>query len=411
MTAIRQFLWAEWKSILWGALLVLVMQGLEYGGWISGMEGRVLDAYQRRPFGWFETPEPPIVLVEIDDAAYQACMGGTSPMPPERIQWLLDSLFASVRPRTVGVDILTDSPQHNYGGLLQWQRTHAPTTVVWATPPLAQTSMVPAFPLWMIGREEELFVQPAKVLGQQPFEDGKLEQGESRNRWAVPVFPKDDDLRLRKFPREVHLVLDNKIEVGPTWAMKLAEVNRAEPSAGENDIPEVLIAFYKPIQARYSVSQLFECKQPAKPTAALAEFARVVTKDPGTIVLVGGTWATSGDFHYTPGGKLPGLEVNALALRAELKGERVHEPPRWMMVVLDFAVSIMIVLAFYRGTRVRAMMRNSARVVFVVFLLSRGLFSFGYIWLSWIGVVIGFAPHLLVEIYRKDPTVSEHSHH
>src|SRR5262249_51227011 len=152
----------------------------------------------------------------------------------------------------------------------------------------------------------------------------------------------------------------------------------------------------------YKLSEMFQCKTDKQRTPAFAEFKEKVHQDPSTIVLVGGSWEASNDFHNTPAGKLAGVEVNALAGRSEMEGLQLHEAPRWLFIILDLMVAVTIVLAS-DVRRVRTMMLRSAGIVLIVFVASFLAFLLRYVWLSWIGVALGYAPHMLVEIFNKDP--------
>src|SRR5262245_12300670 len=138
----------------------------------------------------------------------------------------------------------------------------------------------------------------------------------------------------------------------------------------------------------------------------------------GSIVLVGGTFG--GDVFAAPTEKpIPGLLLNAQAVRAEIVGPVVEEWPHWVTLLLDMSVGLLIALIFSRRLhrwivrllqprpaaqerwRRRAdhvMWRVGATVGLglIVYVISWALFSSKEIlWLSWVGMLLmGLAWHI-----------------
>jgi hypothetical protein len=54
---------------------------------------------------------------------------------------------------------------------------------------------------------------------------------------------------------------------------------------------------------------------------------------------------------------------------------------------------------------IRWMIAASLSLVIFTFLASLIVFRFGYLWLTWIGVLIGMGPHVIHEIWKMNPRV------
>lgn len=120
------------------------------------------------------------------------------------------------------------------------------------------------------------------------------------------------------------------------------------------------------------------------------------------VVLLGGTFEFGRDSYQTATGTTPGLFINAYALAAEMSethGIGLREARRIYLIGFDVLVMFGILWAFSLARTVRGKMRLSLVPLAVTIALSRLVFSFGFVWVSCIGVAFGFLLHLLVEIY------------
>ena len=62
-------------------------------------------------------------------------------------------------------------------------------------------------------------------------------------------------------------------------------------------------------------------------------------------------------------------------------------------------------LAAAKYYNIRWMINASLFLLVAVILASLVIFRFGYLWLTWIGVLIGMGPHVIIEIWRMNPRV------
>ena len=60
-----------------------------------------------------------------------------------------------------------------------------------------------------------------------------------------------------------------------------------------------------------------------------------------------------------------------------------------------------------RHNEIRWMIAASFSLVVFTFLASLIVFYLGYLWLTWIGVLIGMGPHVITEIWMMNPRVLE----
>src|ERR1700694_5225999 len=97
-------------SLLWAVGLTVLMLALEYWGWLAGPEGKVMDILLR-PHTLESLSAGSIITVEIDDDSYQKCFTSASPLHEETVIAMVKDL-ACTGARTIGVDILTESPRY-----------------------------------------------------------------------------------------------------------------------------------------------------------------------------------------------------------------------------------------------------------------------------------------------------------
>jgi hypothetical protein len=372
--------------------VTLIVQYCEYRGMFANMEGAVVDSFLRHS----SAERSPVIVVQIDDAAYKECFASTSPLNPERVESLVNALL-SVKPDVLGVDIITDvfsasqaAPYRRLSG----QSANKPRTV-WAAAAEKATVVPVNFFYWLAGAHDSVIIRPSRILGYEP---GSLPD----DTWGPSIYLRDDDLRMRKFPRLVAMSSDPDdpptIQQGVVLARRIAEfycLNHACKLDRSNE-DEVYFSYGWPIQ-HFDVGHLFRCHQSLEPSGNLwTEFAM---RAPGSILLLGGTFSTSKDFYSTPVGQLAGLYINAEAVNSEINGTGVEEAPRYFVLILDLLIGCLIVLAFTTNWGTRRKIQMSFAIVAVTALASGLLISRGFVWLTWTGMALGLFPHIVWELY------------
>jgi hypothetical protein len=425
---------AFWKRILSPVPFLLTvglavgLQFLEFKGLLAGPEGVV--------YGWYlallhRAPKdlPAIVTVEIDDDAYQACFGGVSPLNPDRMGEILEGILPGMQPPqedvyipVMGVDIITDSTSVDYRGLLA-KNGEIKVAKVWAAAAERSSGDPDTFASWFFGKPRKEVIQPTRVLGRE------ASALPSDVLWAVPSYPQDEDLRVRRFPRRVDLLVNRPVNGSangsgsdqPTvvtrnsWAREIAVQHcvrrnctvEADEEAGE----ESLLAFDGGLQ-RYPVSELFDCSQQhaqPRPEKIREMWAFVVAKR--ALILLGGTFGSARDSYMTPKGAMPGLHINAYAIQSEVAHNGIHEAPRWIVILSDVLLGFVLSSFFHGSGRLRPMLVKSGLAIAGVVLLSMVVFMMGYLWLTCVGIAFGKTIELFREIWEKDPVVMAESHH
>ena len=396
-----------WVSLFVVILLALVMQWLDFRGWLAGPEGRIADALLGRngSSSGRQAKGSPISVIEIDDAAYDACFDSVSPMYANRVAGLVRGA-ALANPSVIGIDILTGAriraaayqtaAGHELGSLR--------SKLVWVAgmekSKFEDTSFIP----WLFGAEDELTVQPSGVLGFEPDElDSRREI-----LWSVPVFPPDEDSGLRRFPRQVRISAGGEgaePQTRPSWARLVAkEYCRSDPRCQDDSADEVLLSYSTDPPQEFAMLDLFDCD--GNPKTSEGPWKKFQT---GKIVLIGGTFQESGDFHRTPlRRRTAGVLVNAYAIQAEIGHLGIHEAWRPFAVGFDILIGLAIVSleplrnkVFKRKPRYEFhwILGGSAVLIALAFATTLLLFRRGYL-MSFLGVALGVLLHQIWEMWN-----------
>jgi hypothetical protein len=189
------------------------------------------------------------------------------------------------------------------------------------------------------------------------------------------LYPVDDDRVVRRLPRSWLNRDDEDRRNTNTFARAVAwQYCRTHACHDHGDADEVhLIYGNQPTAALYSVRDVADCRRPPSDTRQWVACTEWVVKDDdatrsltGKVVLLGGTYADSEDFHPTPAGeRTPGLVINAWGVRAEVEGPTLVESSR--LFGLGFDVLMLIVPAVG---------------------LSVVLFYMGKLWLTWVVMLV-----------------------
>ncbi|HEV2199413.1 MAG TPA: CHASE2 domain-containing protein [Bryobacteraceae bacterium] len=462
----RRFARAMWHAalnhrvpLLWGLFLVVGMQFLEYHRLLGGFEGIVLDWWVRASASNVAETVP-ILIVDIDEASHQACFGGRSPLPPESIRAILSELTDHIgkrQPVVMGVDILTDSATENYDTLRDLSTRREKDNVawiVWAAPPAVSNTDVPPFWRWLWGEEEEIVVESSSVLGldlngnlvdkrardpNQPApapqapekppdaaDHGMLPVPDGNLHWAMPLYPKEEDARVRRYPREIFVansLRPDKMEY--TWPRQIAYLYARHQDRFGEKVKEVIVSYNagflpgknpSPAGASprppysYKLNELFVCEENPgtknvtfAPTSEMERYRGLLNGENPPIVLLGGTFELERDTYPTSRGTTPGLFINAYALAAEIakgsNGIGIREWDRRVPLGLDFLVMLGIVWVFSFDVGIRGKIGLSVFPVLATLGLSYGAFRLHYLWVSCVGIALGFPLHLLVEVF------------
>lgn len=396
----RPILSSRARGIVVSILCLLIVQWVEYQGWFSLINGRILSAILRNHATAAESPASKhVFVVDIDDKAYRDCFQGTSPMSPDGVMQIVDAV-ADANPKAIGVDIMTEDPK--YRNHIAKLHEYA-SSIVWISENQVDTPPeVASFPAWLLGGSDVETISPACVLGWPPFQV----PGSRQTNWGVPIYPHDTDGNVRRFPRKVQIAATDTQSGGivPSFASRVGDVY-CQPQCSAESADEVYISYAVKKPERYRLEDLFTCSSDGAAHDIVMKqsrhesFADTVR---GGIVLIGGTFEQSLDFYQTPlNSRLPGLFVNAYAIKAQLDGNgfvELRQPLSWM---LDLLLGILIVFVcdeqvlkrfsqssdrympgFLRGWKRKHIIFSSAVVL---------LFCIGSLFLSHGRYLLGFA--------------------
>ena len=400
------------RGVLFVVALSAFMAWLEYRGAFAGLEGKSQDIF------WLQHGRPAIasdiIILQIDDEAYAQFFKSTSPMSPVVLTNLVRQI-ASVQPEVVGVDVLTTSEAEGGDTYRRFAREQLGSKTVWISGAEKFHLQQAKFYQWIAGIDDELVVKPTQVLGYG------LKQLDLHHEilWGPAVNPTEQDLKLRRFPRELKISENAASVEGAksinSWARVVAQqycatnAGKCKQLEGKED---VYLSVAGPPPPRLKLTEFFACSgkyvtfKPGQ-HEVLKQLAR------GKIVLLGGTFASSGDFHNTTEGFVPGIIFNARAIAAEIHGVAYHDIPQPYSFFLDIFFGIIVVLIFAglkkwfkrEAHTARTMMIGSAIVAVVTMAI---LYFSGYMF-SVAAVVIAATIQQFYDFWRENPKIVESS--
>lgn len=407
------------RDVLTLVVLTLIIQAIEYGGWLAAIDGRFLNSrltharlYRGRP------SQDALYVVKIDDDAYEKCFDSKSPLQPDKLQEVVQTITSEAHPAVVGVDILTDASAYRAA----YQRIAATLNrdrgnSIWISGAEDTAFERTNFLSWLFtGKEDDFVVRPTAVLGYEPPDS--LPAGQVG--WGTPIYPRDEDLQLRRFPRQVVLSSDpahssNRREV-PTWARLVAQEYCQTHSCGPDEsAAEVYMNFTANPPEQFALQELFDCSNPKairrRKTGGEAFWHTAGNR----IILIGGTFQRSNDFYNTPVGLLSGLELNAYAIASELDGSGIRAVRQPWAVLLDLAVGYLVLLVVRKTEHRRwlgfrwLIKSNEPRLAIVVSVVL-WIIAFYIIWLfanayvlGVAGVILGILLDPFANILRTNP--------
>ena len=381
----------------------LLMWMLENRGWFDSLEGVAFDfLHGITAMGTGKNTSDEVVVVDIDDDAFKACFNGVSPLSENSVLALVRAV-ASYGPAVIGVDILTESSRYAqlYLGSPFGQEKDT-TPVIWAAGLVKQTGE----------SDKEAVYAASRVLG---FNVKALPPG---LQWAPPVFPKEGDSRVRRFPRTFRLESEPHTQ---TLAHRLANTYKHHEGEAEEDEELVFLTLRK--KARWIAARNLmgnctgvehESHGVVGSTTGLGqrlpfekENARSLLS--GKIVLIGGTFQHKDD-HLSSAGEISGIALNAAAVQAEISGSYLHEVPRKWLFVMDVMLGLLLLGAetIWPARTVRQKFFHICLASLGLLLLSALLMYTHVLWLSWSGLAVAMAVVFLAEVNVENPKLEEH---
>ncbi len=383
-------------------LSALLMWVLENRGWFDSLEGVAFDfLHGITSVGTGKDTSDEVVVVDIDDDSFKACFNGVSPLSEISVLALV-SAVASYGPAVIGVDILTESS--SYAQLYlnsQFGQKKDTTPLIWAAGLVKQAGEL----------DKDAAYVASAVVG---FNVKALPPG---LQWAPPVFPKEGDSRIRRFPRTFRLDSQPNTQ---TLAHRLANTYKHHEGEAEEDEELVFLTLRKKARWISARNLLGNCpggeyeSHGAGPTTGLGQRLPFEKENGrsllnGKIVLIGGTFQHKDDY-LSSAGEVSGLALNVAAVQAEISGSYLHEVHRKWLFVMDvmFGLLLLGVETVWPARTVREKVVHICLASFGLFLLSALLMYTHVLWLSWSGLAVAMAVVFFAEVNVENPRLDEH---
>jgi CHASE2 domain-containing sensor protein len=366
------------RSATWVVLLVsLATFLLHHAGWLNAFETSSLDFFVRLR----EPVRPKYVwLVAITDRDYAELFRKTSPLDPARLRELIIAA-AQLRPRVIGVDIDTSDSR----GV----RPETDVPIVWGQ---RMTENLPA-------RER----RTVPVLGnEQPQPD--------TNEIGVSALPADEDGSVRRYRRKIS-VERGSLDSLP-WAVTKAFCRQViDSSSGDLKAQcakilrsESLVKYQRPLLLNFSEPphtevHIISASDLLQAGATEGWQSNATFRD--GIVMLGGTFALSGDVSYkTPVGTRAGIQLFSDAIETELQQRPITPLNEVLMVVFEILGGYSLAAWHFISKNRGAVALRVAAVPVLAIASSFLAFSSLAYWFSFIPVLVGVLLHEAHEHFK-----------
>jgi CHASE2 domain-containing sensor protein len=437
--ALGLYLKRFWKDAFWKALPVLLLLTLvificEKLGWFEGVQAASEDAYARAlarqdALGHGAPLDVPkeILIVEITDEDYKTLFGARSPLNPNSVLTLIDSV-RQLHPTVIGVDLDTRDAQ--------WAcATHVgdylgpDSRVIWAQVPSDPPS----------GGQESAGPDEAEPVALGPVLGGLMTDP---SRMGVVRFPIDTDGFVRSFrttypvrgdsplptyadakavkcdPKGIqqHPELNSHVDVpGPMPSFFDAVARRADPQLPPPDAEKKYLKFtggrynFQIVQASEFIHvpapKNSEAKK--KTEAAVTDVVPTVEKTPiradraaklqRRTILIGGSYGQARDEYMTALGKMEGVELLANGVETEMS-KGITSVGTIGLILFDLFFGTVIVWIYFQFGKwpVWALILSLTAMAGVVVVGAFYYYAFGA-FLSFVPVMTGMLIHQMYE--------------
>jgi hypothetical protein len=368
-----------WKHLLRSLPTIFVIAAATFAldrlGFLDHFETAGLDTFNLLQSGKEATD---VVLLGINDEDYEdkQLFSGTSPLRCETVQKIIEAI-ATGRPRVIGVDLDTSSPQF---ACLQIPDDWPP--IVWAEDGI-----------W--DEKAKGFVEVRCLAGNGP--------ARNRDEYGLARTPLDrSDGIARRYRRELPLKNGGHIPSLP-WA-----VLQAAAGAGCQKCQSAID--HAPHEPERGLVLNFAGRRFADPLSV--RYLLQIADTPGwrengplkdKIVLLGGYYWQARDSLVTPIGSVPSLNIVSQAIETELRGGGIRPFNEAVAVVLDILGGILIVFINYRfhdrlGV---ALLFSLLAIPFVSLIGSFLAFSTLALWFNFVPVAISALIHEFYDHARE----------
>jgi CHASE2 domain-containing sensor protein len=356
---------------------------LDHYGWLKSFETDALDRF----FLLREkVPAQDVALVEIDDDDYLQLFHETSPLDPPTLADLIDAI-AKDQPKLIAVDIDTSAAVFK----------NMKVSPSW--PPI----------VWARGAHEAVADNDTLIL------EGVLGRSEPQTDLSsgIAIMPVDSDSKIRHFQREFLATngsgaSNSKLRVDSFhWAIlrKYCVLTKTDERCRDlfsfqtnheqrdNDLILNLAIDPYAFDARITASQVLDQAITGNVGGGTPVFLSIKDK----IVLIGGNYAVSSDYHFTPSGVKSGADLTAIAVESELSRTGLRAASPVVLVTMEVLAGLALVVLNYIFPTGWKHLATLAAIPLLAFLGSWIAFASLALWANFVPTLVATQLHRLYE--------------
>lgn len=368
-----------WSHLLSATPVIVVCTALTFVltqlGWFSGLESSSLDFFLRTGES---VPSKYVWLIAITDDDYDHLFLEKSPLDTETLARII-KITAEGRPCVIGVDVDTTKSKVPLGA-----KAMAPTDwppIIWAQNAVENNGVLEPQPV-LDGAED----QPITGLGFFPIDEG--DRMVRRYRRMLPTTHGEG----RSLPWALVKTFCS-VNCGTDHTTACRHVD--DPASEHEESPLILT---------FSAGRHLNTRRITATDLLAQENSEGWKKNSpikGQIAIIGGVFSKSADWYDTPFGRLPGAELIAQAVEAELQEKTIKPEAEAFMLLVDLAVGFVLVIwQFYRPTWIHFAWRVLA-VPILAMMASHLVFLSLAHWANFIPVLAGVILHECYEHWQE----------
>ncbi len=374
--------WTHLRSATWLIFGITVTTFfLRYFGWLNSLETSSLDFLLRLR----EPVKPKYVwLVAITDKDYAdpKLFKKTSPLDSEQLRNVI-SAVANLKPRVIGVDVDTSDSRN--------VRPETKVPIVWGQRMTSAEDANERHTLPVLGNEQP---QPAA------------------NELGISAMPADADGAVRRYQRKIP-VAGGEVDSLP-WAVAKAfcRIIVADATAASDLKARCQKILDSESRKKYQRPLLLTFPEPphsAVRVISASDVLRIAGNDGWKnnptfrdgIVMLGGTFALSGDVSYkTPLGTRAGMQLFSDAIETELQGRPITPLNEVLMVIFELIGGYLLVAWHFVSKGWSAVTLRVTAVPVLAMASSFFAFSSLAYWANFVPVLAGVLIHELYEHFK-----------
>lgn len=370
-----------------GAVLVI---GAAIAGQIVMKHFEPLQYLEERNFDrWITSHTQPapstLAVIEVDDAAYFALFGGSSPLRQDKVQELI-KVADQAGAKVIGVDIDTRDWDP---AKLRTLHTRAP--IVWAEVPLGSYRVSHKELENNAAQIEEIETCRGSASVERSPLDGVVRTMPGSGSLAdmMTVLGLGSDCKTVQRERRAYPRIPQEPSYIRFVDRRFSEGHRATDSGQEAGPVRTTIPPYLAASVLQGASRKDWIQTSNSPGLFQDKY-----------VLIGGSFEDSGDRHLTPFGETFGLDIQADILATKLCNNAIQRAPDLLVIGSDIGFGFVLLVILWR-LRERPTYRWMALTVVAsagVIILTLSLF-YGGLFLSFVPILLGVLFHQIADSY------------